>query len=260
MTIADHYTTLGLAPKAAPEVIRAAYKALALIYHPDKTVHLAASERASRAAVFKGVQAAYDLLGNASLKAAYDAKLARQNTQVDDVGPSSAASRTAMTPQRKPSVKLSTPLEKAATRAKARQFLEYLRVKRARRDDVDGRMDIAELQAMVQIWSGLAEENKSDPAMHAHCTIRVFEYNQKLVEREQQHTEWLAKMSSAKRTPTPTASSSITFTSSASTSRTRTTRSTAPDASPTPGSHTTARAEERKRAEAERLAAATARE
>lgn len=260
MTIANHYTTLGLVPTAAPEVIRASYKALALICHPDKTLNLATGERANHAAGFKDVQAAYDVLGNASLKAAYDAKLARRNSQVYGNASSHTATKATPTLQRKPSVKISTPLEKAAARAKARQSLEFLRVKRAEGDDVDERMDPTELKAMVDIWSELADENKSNPAMHAHCTIRVFEYNQKLAEREQQHTEWLAKMSSAKRTSTPAASCTTLSTSSSSTSRTGTTHSTVPDTSPTLGSRTSARAEERKRAEAERVAAATARQ
>jgi DnaJ-class molecular chaperone len=81
MSTKTHYTVLELVPTAAPGVIRAAYKAHALMFHPDKTAHLSAGERAIRSAVFNEVQAAYDVLGNPALKAAYDATLAYKNNE-----------------------------------------------------------------------------------------------------------------------------------------------------------------------------------
>jgi DnaJ-class molecular chaperone len=83
MSTATYYQTLGVLASAPPEVIRAAYKALALVHHPDKTLHLPAGERVSHAKVFREVQEAYDVISIHSLKALYDAELARHNNSVD---------------------------------------------------------------------------------------------------------------------------------------------------------------------------------
>jgi curved DNA-binding protein CbpA len=121
MSTTTHYAALGLNPTAPPEVIRAAYKALALIYHPDKTLHNAPQERASHAAVFNKVQAAYDVLGSPALKASYDAELERHHNVVDVTwstfhhrsSPETAPYRTAG--RKTTAVKLTTPEEKSAT-------------------------------------------------------------------------------------------------------------------------------------------------
>ncbi|KAH8724813.1 hypothetical protein GQ44DRAFT_727593 [Phaeosphaeriaceae sp. PMI808] len=203
MTTATYYAALGLLPSAAPEVIRASYKALALVYHPDKTLNFTAEERASHAAIFNEVQAAYDVLSMPSLKVAYDAELARHENRVDrecstfhrQSSPCHSSETSSSMDKRRPTVKLTTPEEKALMRAKTRQSVEDFCEKRARRDEEDTKMDTADLKTMIQIWQALAEENKTDPAVQAHCTIRIFEYEQKIVEREQQHREWLTRMS-----------------------------------------------------------------
>jgi curved DNA-binding protein CbpA len=212
MLATTHYTTLGLVPSATPKVIRAAYKALALICHPDKTVHLAAEERVSHTAMFNQVQAAYAVLGNPALKAAYDAKLAchanltNQHRSTPHYCPSThTASDVSQRPKRKSSIKLTTPEEKIAMRARARQSLDHLREKRAERAIEDANMDLVDLKDMVQLWEQLAQENTSDPVMRAHCAIRVYEYGQKVVIREQQHEEWLTKVSIAKQGPSKAA-------------------------------------------------------
>lgn len=208
MSVTTHYTTLGLVPSAAPEVVRAAYKALALIYHPDKTSSLAAEERASHAAVFREVQEAYDVLRNPALKAAYDAELEPHRNAIEKSRstyqrhPSTrSTTKPQSTPPRKRSVKLTTPEEKATLRAKARQSLDHLREKRVERDIADAQLDIPGLRNMVHIWEQLIEENMSDPAMRAHSAIRVHEYQNKIADREQQHQEWLSKMATAKQKP-----------------------------------------------------------
>jgi curved DNA-binding protein CbpA len=283
MAISTHYAALRLTPTAPPEVIRAAYKALALIYHPDKTLHKTPQERASHAAVFNRVQAAYDVLGNKTLKASYDAELERHSNSVDAArstfhhGATSATNPGPyQTPERRPTtVKLTTPEEKLATRARARHLFEYFQEQRAKRDADEAAMDSASLRSMLQIWKDLAEENKEDKPMHAQCSIRVFEYEQKIVERERQHDEWLAKMAKAKSTPltslaksepppTPTVPRKPVATRPESLRQTpqvsiaRTLRQDLRSLSPTPQPHSTARVE-RKRAEAERVAAAALR-
>ncbi|KAH6536839.1 hypothetical protein HBI81_063940 [Parastagonospora nodorum] len=205
MPATNHYTALGLVPSAAPEVIRAAYKALALICHPGKTMHLAARERASRAAAFNEVQVAYDVLGNPAMKAAYDAQLSPQASRI---AKASAASDASSSPSRRSTVKLTTPEEKTALRAKARQSLEELLQKRQKRDAQESELDVVGLRDLAQTWTQLAEENSFDPAMRAHCAIRIHEYEQKIAQREREHEEWLSNMSTAKQgTYTPASAS-----------------------------------------------------
>jgi hypothetical protein len=62
----DHYKTLGLLPGAEDAVIRAAYRALMRIYHPDANSTPEAQERA------KAIAAAYAVLGDPAARAEYD--------------------------------------------------------------------------------------------------------------------------------------------------------------------------------------------
>ncbi|KAH7087638.1 hypothetical protein FB567DRAFT_349887 [Paraphoma chrysanthemicola] len=280
MSTATYYQTLGVLASAPPEVIRAAYKALALVHHPDKTLHLPAGERASHAKVFREVQEAYDVISNHSLKAQYDAELARHNNKVDEkrstfhrpASSRSASARSSSCSARKAPIKLTTPEEKVSMRAKARQSLEHLREQRAERETQDAELDVAALMNLVQIWSDLAVENKTDPSMQAHCAIRVHEYEQKIVKRRQEHEEPLAKMSPAKQNPTSTTRqhrSQVTEkhptpptskpTNLSNNKLPQTKESSLSSVSSTPLSRTAARAEERKRAEAARIAEAASR-
>ncbi len=61
-----HYTVLQVAPTATAEEVRAAYHARALASHPDK---------GGAAAAFQAVQRAWEALGSAAPRAAYDAAL-----------------------------------------------------------------------------------------------------------------------------------------------------------------------------------------
>jgi DnaJ-class molecular chaperone len=69
----DHYSELGVTPQAEPDVIRAAYRALALRYHPDRqtTSHQAVSDKMAR------INRAYSVLSQAASRRAYDASLVR---------------------------------------------------------------------------------------------------------------------------------------------------------------------------------------
>lgn len=261
MPTTNHYTALGLVPSAAPEVIRAAYKALALICHPDKTTHLAARERASRAAAFNEVQAAYDVLGNPAMKTAYDAQLL---PWANRVAKAQAAPDLSSSPSRRSTVKLTTPEEKTALRAKARQSLEDLRQKRQERDAQESELGVVGLNDLIQTWTQLAEENNFDPAMRAHCAIRIHEYEQKLAQREREHEEWLSNMSTAKQGTYTPASASPKQRSTPNAPKkptlSRPTTSARPSpASPSRAAKPTQQAEERKRAENECRTAEAAR-
>ena len=68
---ADHYATLKIAPDADIEVVKAAYKALMLKYHPDRN-------RDAPAALAQAttINAAYEILGDPGKRAVYDQALA----------------------------------------------------------------------------------------------------------------------------------------------------------------------------------------
>lgn len=74
----DHYETLGVARSAPPEVVRAAWRALAQIYHPDRNKDPGATE------VFKKIQRAYEVLADPQARAAYDRGL---RSVTDQAGP-----------------------------------------------------------------------------------------------------------------------------------------------------------------------------
>lgn len=63
----DHYATLGVSPRASQQEVRTAYLRLMRASHPDRARHdPAAAERAREA------NAAYEVLGDAASRAAYD--------------------------------------------------------------------------------------------------------------------------------------------------------------------------------------------
>ena len=68
--MSNHYVTLGLSNDATTEEIKAAFKRLAVKYHPDKNAGDANAEEQ-----FKAVNEAYQVLSNPYEKARYDLKL-----------------------------------------------------------------------------------------------------------------------------------------------------------------------------------------
>eukprot|EP00628_Pelagophyceae_sp_CCMP2097_P015054 CAMPEP_0206819914 /NCGR_PEP_ID=MMETSP0975-20121206/11552_1 /ASSEMBLY_ACC=CAM_ASM_000399 /TAXON_ID=483370 /ORGANISM="non described non described, Strain CCMP2097" /LENGTH=227 /DNA_ID=CAMNT_0054362149 /DNA_START=42 /DNA_END=721 /DNA_ORIENTATION=+ len=64
----DHYATLGLAPSASEKAVTKAYRERAKLYHPDKSKAPGAADK------FRAVAEAYETLGDARLRHAYDAK------------------------------------------------------------------------------------------------------------------------------------------------------------------------------------------
>ncbi|KAF2111923.1 DnaJ domain-containing protein [Lophiotrema nucula] len=134
-----HYEILGLVPSASTPVIKASYKALALVHHPDKTLHLSAEDRADHATAFRDVQEAYDILSDPKLKVKYDAELQRHGNKVDTERSTfhsySASPRSSPPkPARRPSVHLTTPEEKRAIKAKIAQQMAQIQEDRERRD------------------------------------------------------------------------------------------------------------------------------
>lgn len=80
-TFTDYYTLLGVAPDASPEAIKAAFKKLALQYHPDVYKGVDANERMSQ------LLQAYQTLNTAESRRHYDAQ--RSEHLMDGSGPAS---------------------------------------------------------------------------------------------------------------------------------------------------------------------------
>ncbi|GET89683.1 heat shock protein DNAJ, putative [Leishmania tarentolae] len=66
----DLYAVLGVRPDATQDAIKAAYKKLALEYHPDRNHQPGAEEK------FKSISAAYSVVGNREKRREYDAQQA----------------------------------------------------------------------------------------------------------------------------------------------------------------------------------------
>ncbi|MCC7358603.1 MAG: J domain-containing protein [Anaerolineales bacterium] len=73
----NFYELLSIAPSADSEQIRAAYRALAQIYHPDRLAHLKPEARAFAEERFKALNQAYGVLSDPAKRAAYDLSLQR---------------------------------------------------------------------------------------------------------------------------------------------------------------------------------------
>ncbi|WEW95628.1 DnaJ domain-containing protein [Pseudomonas nitroreducens] len=74
-----HYDNLHVSEKASPEVIKAAYKALAQKWHPDRNPDKL--ELANRN--FKIILRAYEVLSNPDAKSAYDEKIKAERTRAE---------------------------------------------------------------------------------------------------------------------------------------------------------------------------------
>jgi hypothetical protein len=72
--IKTHYENLQVARNASPEVIKGAYKFLCQKYHPDKY----SGDRAEAERILKIINAAYDVLSNATLRAEHDEWIRQQ--------------------------------------------------------------------------------------------------------------------------------------------------------------------------------------
>ncbi|KAJ4302719.1 hypothetical protein N0V90_001609 [Kalmusia sp. IMI 367209] len=222
MEIATHYATLGVTQSAEFPVIRAAYKALALNHHPDKTVHLAAEDRANRAALFRNIQEAWDVLSSPSLKENYDREFERNGKCIDPQRSTfhrpPSAEKDYTPSRRRSSILLTSPTEKRAFKAKVEQDLAYLREQRAKRDIQDSNMDVAGLKFMLQVWVDMAQKYDDDVLgdgfMRAHCAVQIQVYQAKIAARDREREDWLEDMS---RPKTPATKSARTTTNSTST-------------------------------------------
>lgn len=209
MATADdtHYTTLGVTQAAEVSVIRAAYRALALLHHPDKTVHLSAEDRAAHSAIFRKVQEAYDVLSNPSLKVAYDRELKRHGNRVDSSLSTFHQSTPATSSRRRNVVHVTSPEEKRAMKAQIEQDIAYLREQRGRQDLKDSELDIDGLKFMLRVWVEMASEYNDDVEgqghLRAHCAVQVQVYQAKIAKREREHKDWLENMSRPKTAAAP---------------------------------------------------------
>src|SRR5712692_7818651 len=68
----SYYDLLGVPPEATPEQIRAAYRTLVQLFHPDRLAHLKAESRLFAEERLKALNHAYEVLGDPARRAAYD--------------------------------------------------------------------------------------------------------------------------------------------------------------------------------------------
>jgi DnaJ-class molecular chaperone len=73
--MANYYDVLKTTPGADDATLKKAYRKLALTHHPDKTLHLADTERTRREHAFKLATTAYEVLSDTGKRAAYDRTL-----------------------------------------------------------------------------------------------------------------------------------------------------------------------------------------
>ncbi|MGQ9487262.1 MAG: DnaJ domain-containing protein [Armatimonadota bacterium] len=67
------YDLLEVSPNASPEVIKAAYRQLAMKYHPDRQPDAQARQRAEEQ--MKAINAAYEILSDPARRVEYDRRL-----------------------------------------------------------------------------------------------------------------------------------------------------------------------------------------
>lgn len=72
----DYYVALGISRDAPSAAIKAAYRKLAALYHPDRNTDAGAPER------FRSAQEAYDVLSDETKRRSYDES--RRRSLVDD--------------------------------------------------------------------------------------------------------------------------------------------------------------------------------
>lgn len=192
MPIHTHYTTLGLTQTAPEAVIKAAYKVLVLIHHPDKTTHLSLNEQARHTSIFRDIQDAYEVLGNAKLRSTYDAELERhhnkptkQNTACSSTStPRRNAGFATRAPSPRTPVSCSTQEEKEEVRSRISQQLASIQEERIKRSKEEEIMDVNGLRCTLRIWRTMADEHKDDTVLRGHCQMMVDEYEQKVRNRE----------------------------------------------------------------------------
>ncbi|KAI4654583.1 uncharacterized protein J4E79_008457 [Alternaria viburni] len=197
MKTRTHYATLGLASNATPEVIRAAYKALTLMYF-DQLPEMTGAEGVARAAVLEEVQEAFAVLDDQSQKAVYDAELAGKDDEVID-----EASAFHHPPQSTMEDCTTAPTieeQKNSMRARVHEQVKYWRGLRERRHEAEARLSVAELKSLVEIWEEAELENAADPVMKAQCAILTYEYVDELKSREQEYEERPADAPTPRRT------------------------------------------------------------
>ena len=80
MSLETHYTVLGISRSASTEEAEAAYHAILLANHPDKTQHLALPARGFAEWHIRAAQAAYEVLLDPERAAKYDAEVGIQDS------------------------------------------------------------------------------------------------------------------------------------------------------------------------------------
>lgn len=199
---ATHYTILNITPGASTPLIKAAYKAMVLECHPDKTAQLDPQERAERVIQFRAVQEAYEVLTDSRKRYHYDMVLNKgaKSILTPPAPPSSSSSSQS---GRRPSIRKTSDGDREKMKVKVEETLENIERSRQRRRDEEAHFSLDQLRDLLKTWRQVAEERKGTPVDHAYCLIRIHEYEKKVLEKEREKEKWLENM--AKPMPHKTA-------------------------------------------------------
>ena len=83
----SYYDLLGVPPEATPEQIRAAYRTLVQLFHPDRLEHLKPESRLFAEERLKTLNRAYEVLGDPARRSAYDYTNAPRPANAADPAP-----------------------------------------------------------------------------------------------------------------------------------------------------------------------------
>lgn len=123
----DYYSLLGVERQAGADAIKHAYHSLARRYHPDRFHQSEAQLRSKIESAFARVAQAYEILGDASRRPAYDAHLASQSSAKAPAETSARERRPATSAETTGDKRAETSFQKGLAATRQNQLQQALR-------------------------------------------------------------------------------------------------------------------------------------